>query len=523
VSDRTSDRAPFGPPDGARADLDWIERNFVDFADQPMLDDLAAPAGDRTPRLIVGKKGVGKTVYLRRFQKRAQDDGSLYADRIHHDVPPTEDVIKVCELYDVELAAEAWGWIWRRAIMRSLASHVLCQSLLRDRADPESLDLLAGAYGERLGSFARPRSIYSEVRAIASEARSSDQLARDLRHRDWDDIEDLLGEILMRLPPVCFHLDSVDEQFGSAPFYWLQCQKGLCQQVLELLRDHRFGNRLHVVVSVRELVRSALLQGEHSTRYIRTPHIRILEWDRESITHLLREKIRRLPSEFRMTTSDGVKGWLGRDRIYNRARGVDESVEDYLLRHTRQIPRDVVQLGNELCADVARARSEGRTEVGDEAIRRAVALASKEFADEQIAVCGNHLASDTIPRDAGRNEYSDFYTSAEYSRGVQDEVRAVIGAVRVDRFPLDELRGALAGLGNGILGSHPSPLDVLWLNGLLGYEPADDAGARSHFYGAYDVADFHLPVGYPSYVFHPIVGHSVMIKAAGDRPVRPFG
>lgn len=523
MRERIADRGPFGQPDGARADLDEIERMVVDFAQRAMAEDLAAPAGDRTARLIVGKKGVGKTVYLRRFQADAWAEPSVYADRVHHDVPPTEDIIRVCELYDVELAAEGWGWIWRRAIMRSLASHILCEPSLRDRADPAGVGLLEGAYAEHLGGgFRRPRSVYSEVRAIASHATSRNQLARDLRHRDWDDIEDVLGDLLVQLPPICFYLDSVDENFGSAPLYWLQCQKGLCQQVLELLRDQRFGARLHVVVSVRDLVRSALLKGEHATRYVRTRHIRTLDWDHSTIRHLLREKVRRLPSEVRMTAGEGVAGWLGRDRIFNRARGVEEGLEDYLLRHTRQIPRDVVQLGNALCAEVAQARADGRAAVDDEAVRRAVAATSKQFGDEQIAVCGNHVASDTIPHDAGRNRYSDFYTSAEYSRGVQEELRAVIGAVGYDRFPLQTLREALATGGGDILRSHPSPLDVLWLNGLLGYDaPGGDAG-DSHFHGAHDVADFRIPSDRESYVFHPIVGHAVRIEAAGDKPVRPF-
>ena len=63
---------------------------------------------------------------------------------------------------------------------------------------------------------------------------------------------------------------------------------------------------------------------------------------------------------------------------------------------------------------------------------------------------------------------------------------------------------------------------MLWLNGLLGYDPPDESQRRSHFYGAVDVADFELPRDLEWYVFHPIVGHKVRIDAAGDQPVRPF-
>jgi hypothetical protein len=320
---------PFGPPDGARADLNEIRRNFVRFTSQTREDSESGPS-IRSPRVIVGKKGVGKTVYLRQFQADASDRPSVYADEVRHDVPATEDVIKVCQLYPAELAAEGWQWIWRRAIMRSLASHLLRSEQLKDRLDPRAASQLERDYRERLGEFRKPRSVYAEARNIAVEAHSSEGLARELRHRDWDDIEDLLGEIVAEQPPICLYLDSVDERFGSAPLYWLQCQKGLCYQVLELLRDARFANKLHIVVAIRDLVRSSLLQGENATRYMGVPHIRVLDWDHHSIQEFLHEKIRNLPPEYRMNPrKEGIAGWLGREDIYNPARGFTERLEDY--------------------------------------------------------------------------------------------------------------------------------------------------------------------------------------------------
>jgi hypothetical protein len=522
-ADTGYETGPFGPPDGARAELEDIERNFVDFSDQALLEDLASPPSDRSARLIFGKKGVGKTVYLRRFQANAKRESSMYVADIDHKVPATEDVIRVSELYPVALAAEAWQWIWRRATMRSLVSHLLCDPKLRARLAAEEIEALEGEFRSVLGRFRKPRTVYDEARGIAAEGRNRDRLARELRHRDWDDVEGLLGDVLPDLPTVCLYLDSVDERFGSAPMYWLQCQKGLCQEVLELNRDKRF-DRLHLVVSVRDLVRSSLIRGEHATRFRRTRHIRVLDWDHGAIQHFLDAKIRRLSQDFRMRRGkDGVPDWLGREKLYNPSRGVEENVEDYILRHTRLIPRDVVQIGNQLCTEVVKARADSRRrEVSADAIRRAVAEVSKEFADEQIAVCANHLASDTIPPGAGRHEFSSFYTSPEYSSGVEDELCRFIAAVGTDRFSMSRLEEALDAAGGEVLKNHPNPLNVLWLNGLLGYDPPDDRQQRSHFYGAHDVADFQLPRDVEWYVFHPIVGHKVRIEAAGERPVKPF-
>ena len=461
-------------------------------------------------------------MYLRSLRAAASDEESFYADAVRHDVPLTDDVIKVSE-YSPQLAVETWKWIWRRAIMRALASHLLRRPELRGSLTREQVTALEDEFMPVLGKLRNPRSVYTEARQIASKAQGKDGLRRDLHHEDWDDVEELLGQIVAETPPVCFYLDSVDEQFETAPRYWLQCQMGLCAEVLELVRDVRFGSRLHVVVAIRDLVRSSLIRGENSTRYLRSRHIRVLDWDHKTIRRLLQEKIRRLPDRYRMNPAvDGVEGWLGAKDLYNERRGVWEQLEDYLLRHTRLIPRDVVQLGNELCMAVRDAKDGGAKSLDPETIRVSVGKVAKELAVEQIAVCGNHLASDTMPANAAREGITDYYMSATYSESVQDAICSVIGAVGQDRFAMSQLKEALQDKGGPVLTNHANPLNVLWQNGLLGYDPPDDTFHHSHFYGAEDVSDFQLPADFDRYVFHPIVAHRVWIEPAGKYPVTGF-
>ena len=168
----------------------------------------------------------------------------------------------------------------------------------------------------------------------------------------WDDFEDLLGEAMRACPPVFFYLDGVDEEFSSAPLYWLQCQKGLFYEVMALLRDTRLGGKLHIVVSIRDIVFSSILRSEHAPRYIGEPHIRLLNWTDESLYFFLERKLEALGDEYFASGPPDVRScetWLG-------CRSLDgepdrENVADYLLRHTRLIPRDVVSLGNALCAE----------------------------------------------------------------------------------------------------------------------------------------------------------------------------
>ena len=69
--------APFGNPDGARENLDSLLERFVDFAGNEAFGALATRANDMRARVIVGRMGAGKTVYLRRLQASAYHEASV--------------------------------------------------------------------------------------------------------------------------------------------------------------------------------------------------------------------------------------------------------------------------------------------------------------------------------------------------------------------------------------------------------------------------------------------------------------
>src|ERR1700749_299530 len=157
---------PFGNPDGSRADLDDGISEFVDFAGNPAFGHLATRANDSMVRVIVGKLGAGKTVYLRRLQDFQSRQDSVYADLPQQSLPKTEVVVKACQWFSDRVLVEKWMQIWERAIMRSLASQVLGHPGLRQQLRDEQADEIEHGYARLLDDFRRPRSIYSQVRAI---------------------------------------------------------------------------------------------------------------------------------------------------------------------------------------------------------------------------------------------------------------------------------------------------------------------------------------------------------------------
>jgi Protein tyrosine and serine/threonine kinase len=500
---------PFGNPDGSRADIEDVISEFVDFGGNPAYGHLATRANDSMVRVIVGKLGAGKTVYLRRLQDFQAHQDSVYATVPQQSLPKTEVIVKACQWFSDRVLVEKWMQIWERAIMRSLASHVLRHPELRQQLRDDQADEIQQSYARLLGDFRRPRSIYSQVRDIINERQTAHQLSAHLDDPLWDDLEDLLGEVVCRCKPIFFYLDAVDEEFSHAPMYWLKCQEGLFYQVMRLLRDHRLGGRLHVVVCIRDIVMSSVYRSEHAPRYYNEPHIRVLNWDRGSLLYLLGQKLQRLPPSLLMrratTGPPTIRDWLGVDGSWPGPDG-GGTIEDYLLSHTRLIPRDIISLGNELSEEVLRQKQAGREGLPPAALAQVVQRCAKRFGDSQLAQCANQISSDLMPQGAALHDYSELFTSTQaYISGVQEDVRSFVRMIGVDRFPRRDLE-ALQEVADLHFEKATNLASVLWQNGLLGY--VDEAGRR-RFYSMGDVEQFHFPPDVDTYVLHPCLVNAV--------------
>lgn len=522
---------PFGNPDGSRADIEDLISEFVDFGGNPAYGHLATRANDSMVRVIVGKLGAGKTVYLRRLQDYQAHQDSVYADAPQQSLPKTEVVVKACQWFSDRVLVEKWMQIWQRAIMQSLASHMLCHPELRYQLRDKQAAEIEQTYGRLLGDFRRPRAIYSQVRDIINQQQTAHQLSAYLDDPLWDDLEFTLGEVVAQCKPVYFYLDALDEEFSHAPMYWLKCQEGLFYEVMRLLRDHRLGGRLHIVVCIRDIVMSSVYRSEHAPRYYNEPHIRVLTWDRSSLLYLLQRKLQRLSPSLLMRRPVGsaptIADWLGVNGDWQDPDG-DGTIEDYLLSHTRLIPRDIISLGNELSEEILRQKQDDQEGLPAAALQRVVQRCAKRFGDSQLAQCANQISSDLMPKNAALHDYSELFTSTQaYISGVQEDVRAFVRLIGVDRFSRADLK-ALQEVADLHFENATDLPSVLWQNGLLGY--IDESGRR-RFYAIGDVEEFHLPPDVGTYVLHPCLVHTVggirqvttdPAKGAGVRHTKPL-
>ncbi len=522
--DTLHELTPFGNPDGSRASIDEVTKGFVTFGNPALWGGLSTPAQDLTARIIAGRKGSGKTVYLRRLQAHASENKSLFADAIQQDLPTTQEIIKFCQLFPDDTLTENWMVLWRRAVLLSLASHILCNKHLANNVTLESKKRLLEGFKELVRGFSAHVSVYSQVSEIINAHHSKASAERFLSKPLWPELETVVADILATCPPVCLYLDAVDEEFAHAPMYWLRCQKGLFYQTMRLLRDSQLGSRLHVVICIRDTVLSSVYRSEHQTRYRKEPHIRVLSWNRKAVQYFLDEKLRQLPDKHflgDLTKGKSLTTWVGMNEIWNEEREVKEPLGRYLLRHTRLLPRDVVILGNALCEAIARHPQETNGDL-QKTIRRCVASVAKGFGDEQLAICANEWASSSMPAHAVKHGYSEVYTgNKEYSKGVVDDFKSLISFIGTDRFGQQKLQEAQK-WGEKIFGNESDPFEILWINGLIGYVDGGRSEERHIFHTETSNDDFHLPANRQTYVFHPIVVDSVRIKVSGNRPVVPF-
>jgi hypothetical protein len=525
VGIETFEEGPFGIADGHLAAID--HDNFVEV--DPLISQLGTAArsgGHRGVRVLVGRKGSGKTVYLRRFQASAEDEDSVVATAIEQRTPPTEHIIEFSHWHRGHNLTERWSQVWRVAILRAVCTHALFSKHLSDYGNDECREALSDLAVTLLPEVGAPRGPYNQLSEIIAAHGSPQELDRALREPAWGDLEYWLGEFIRDAPPLFFYLDAVDEEYKASPNYWMRCQQGLFYQVMRLLRDPMYGSRLHIVISVRDNVFSSVLRSEHATRYRTDPHIKVLTWNRTAIDYFLHRKLELLDPRFLMTDSGErrIVDWLGRDTVYNDARALEEPLGDYLVRHTRLLPRDIILLGNALTDAVMKAKKASKTAVDEAEIREVVSRVATWCGWEQLEVCGNQILGDLVPHGAARKSELKPYTSGqEYERHISGRIAEIVTGLGEDQFDHETLE-VLAEMGREEIDDSIDLPSVLWQNGLLGFGDPRIGPDDWIFHGVEDVDSFLVPTNRDRYAFHPCLLDTLGLSGGGPgtKPVRPW-
>ncbi|MDQ1348520.1 MAG: hypothetical protein QG573_1894 [Acidobacteriota bacterium] len=510
---------PFGYPEGSKIDYRVIAQEFVRFQDDLVWGDLATRDDDLRSRVLAGRRGSGKTVYLRRLEDHCSKATDLIAIP-RETAPPTSDLVlhfrKRCGGMAI---LEQWRLIWRRSIFRSVGSRILAEARLRPRLSQRSIDAIVRLCQEATGRrLPLAEGVYSALSSILYSKQTTQDFQAYLRAPFWDELEQVVADAIADAPPVCLFLDGVDGNFESAPRYWIECQLGLVHAVLDLLDETPVSSRLHVFITVRESVYLKLLEGSQGFRLAAPPYVRRLAWDSRAARYLLEEKIGRLPESVLMgrSASTPFARWLGTETVRIQSRSSDENAVSYLLRHTRLLPRDLIRLGNEVAFHLYRATWFEDIELPHSPIVDGVHALASLIGEELLKECALNLVGDTWP--AGAVEPKD---PAGIEAGIhslrarlRDFLRQQAGTEILSRRRLETLRRAAedAFPGSDVLGA-------LWLSGLLGIVDGEGKkSAKAVFSFSLAAAATELPTK-AKYIFHSSLIEAVGLRSSNQQAV----
>lgn len=519
---------PFGQPDGAFAEPSNLEDDFVSFPSH--FGGIARPASDARVRVVAGRLGAGKSLYLRRMQlHQLEENDAVFAEKPTRNLADisSEDIVKLIETLGAKSEnTETLKRLWRAAIFRSAASFLLTEPLYLDDVNDEYAVRLK-AYEGLLGTPESKRRVTHEARLIMQDHRDKGSLRRYLNHPSWTDLEALILEILAQSRPLFLYIDAIDDNFKYAPAHWLRCQRGLFYAVMDLIRDSESAARLHVVIALRDIALASTRASDAGTRYFEETHVNVLTWNNRSIKTLLRHKVERLPDAYFLDPRNKtIASWLGVSKVLNRREArYEEGVEDYILRHTRLVPRDVVILGNRLCRAILHFRSDPSGMSIADVVRDEVARSARSFIGNQLAQVANQLWSDMMPLSAGSQNYETVYTQPNPYQ-INSAVDAVIDAMAstaTETFGVTELEEMNNSISSAVQ-TQVSLGDILWQNQLLGMvERKRHHEVAGVYYSLDDFARTTLPRA-DEYVWNPLVFDvTSRIEASLEKPLPPTG
>jgi hypothetical protein len=530
---------PFGSPDAATADLN-LEEQYEAFVN---IDGTLTKERDAAiPRVLYGRKGSGKSHYLRALNALKAGDPSVLAFGPSTNPPPHSWVIRLSIALQ-RSAIPTWTDLWQKAILASAAVTLLYDSDNRQESAVhatftsrlEPATLLALGLKERPAGHMTP---FGAARHLLGRCGTLERFHRMLDQPQWQVLEEALEPVLAGSPPLYFFLDNLDAVESFAPRPWQSCQRGLLDAILSLAEDSRW-KRLHVVVALKDTVVQSLFDSVHGQKYVHSSMLHRLEWSTNQSLEFLRRKIHALPVTWLTGPADGgpAERWLARQSIANAVRGCDEDIEAYLLRHTLLLPRDIVEMGNCLCDAITRARERGRSTLTDDEVRAAVNRAAEQIGKTGIHCAGIEVARRLMPSDAPLHGASEAFgvVAADTERHGEDDMTYAISeqyahvltqmvrTVGKDRFDLRSLLGLKQAIGKML----PQPdvpdeaVGALWRLGMLGVIDGDLETGEATFFGHSEHDGRLLPDAAERFAFHPsMIDYLKNVTAIGS-PVYP--
>jgi hypothetical protein len=514
---------PFGDSDASRVDFHKLRTSFINLSNESQTD--IDEAIDTSVRVIVGRKGSGKTLYLRSLQDHYRrlnfdSEGTVYITDIDNEPPDTNLIVKITTWFEKNEseADEIWRRIWKVIILRATYSHLFYSQDLSKYTTQKQKAVFIERYKQILPNSKVATSIFSQLTFFLADFNNEVQLKNFLYKEEWGAFESELNVLIKQSPPIYFFLDQLDDDFIHAPYQWLKCQYGLFACIFRFIRNNTFGGRLHIVACLREIVYAYILHTQDGTKYISESKIKVLRWDTQLAKHFLDKKIQLLDDKYFKNPSlpKTVESFFGLEHVnLKRNNGFIEKPGSYILRHTMLMPRDIINVGNIFCEK----RQLNRTLDDEMLLKEAVKYVARQIAKEQTVIASILIINKWIYNGVIEDENFDFFINETMIQTVNTELCKLIKKVGKDRFTNKLLKNVESKLNAFKMDASDKPFNALFLAGLLGYIDKDsDKGSREVFFSESRSTLFNLPELKKDYVFHSSLIDYLEIKPIG-KPV----
>ncbi len=515
---------PFGDSDAAKVDFSILKRGLINFSSPDGDSDIEDSFQiDSTTRIIFGKKGAGKTLYLKLIQDYCRQNnndktGAVYFTDIDNMPPDSRTIIKVTNWFDEHkgMADEMWRKLWYVSILRTIYCHVFNKKEFKKFIDKNLKTLYISKYEKILPTNSVSISIFRQLENILTKFNSLKDLTIYLELEEWAEFEAEIGELLNILPPLYFFIDGIDDDYVNAPHHWLRCQFGLFNCVFRMLRSQLIGSRLHVIVCLREFVYSYVLQTQHGSRYLAESKIKVLKWDKVMLKFFFDKKIELLENKYFINSEKEkiLENLIGFKEIFNKRHEKNEDAYQYIFRHTMLMPRDIINIGNIFCNNLL---VKGKNTDLQILLKESVHEVAKQIATEQLLLAALLINTRWIYKGAIEQNNLDSYIDSSILDVTKENLKKLIKSIDKDRFSLKELTEIKKNLSLYGFTKDDLPFTALYHSGLLGFVSQDPDGKSIILsFSELRAAEFNLPLTLSEYVFHSCLIDSLNIKPIGD-------
>jgi class 3 adenylate cyclase len=379
----------FGHEDAGLATPETLSAIVENFAIRTFLE-------SSSKRYLVGPKGSGKTLILLRKaidERRRGDalcipsDPDLPVDRL----TAASHVGKKFNYKTQERSESSLAWtaVWKHSILRSVVHH-LREEILREaalgaatttdhawyddlalRRMKEQKDTLDVLFSNTTVHPQRPFQYYTEL-----GARLDARPGQLVRVREELSLLENLLQLIRR--EVNVFLDNLDDYYERDPDLWFNSMYGQFRAVRELSLAHR---HIHLFTSIRQDVYG---QFSDELRLQYYDYVAQLRYDKVELLQIFAAAIAQLDPDLlcypQLRQSDPWRSFFGDISVVPNAWvGQDETIGDYLYRHTLGRPRDIVHMGTVLLEYRPRAGFDIAS------IRKAVSHAERDIAEQYLA------------------------------------------------------------------------------------------------------------------------------------------